>query len=396
MSWVTRFYPKAWRARYGREFDALLEDVRPGWRGLTDVLWGAMKIRLEAMDWRRVTAFGLAGLAVAAVVAIRTPDRYTSAAVLEMRSRPDSDAEALMDEAWRLRGEVVSRTSLSTLIQEPLLNLYHSERARMPIEDVIRDLKARDLKVEVLPDRQRGGALILPISYAGPDAWRAQRMVQALITRLMQSHMLRARRRALNSILEAVNPASLPDKPVRPNWWVMESTGLALGLLACIAVFGITGAVRRFPRAALSGVAGAILAGLVSLAIPRTYESSALLHMDSTRTRDAIIHHQTPVSGVRFEPGPAPQELVIRVRAFDRFEAQKFTQNLLSRQVAATPWPEVVDPASLPTDPISYGLPTPWWMIFGGLLFGTIAALLLKLDIPRQPPLTEQIPASDV
>ena len=36
-------YPPRWRRRYGVEFDALLEDVRPGWRELLNVLKGALE-----------------------------------------------------------------------------------------------------------------------------------------------------------------------------------------------------------------------------------------------------------------------------------------------------------------------------------------------------------------
>jgi hypothetical protein len=43
--WVAlaaRLYPAAWRARYGQEFEALLEDLEPGWRELADVAGGAV------------------------------------------------------------------------------------------------------------------------------------------------------------------------------------------------------------------------------------------------------------------------------------------------------------------------------------------------------------------
>jgi hypothetical protein len=39
-------YPQAVRKRYGLEFDALLEDYNPGWREFSDVLRGALKMRM--------------------------------------------------------------------------------------------------------------------------------------------------------------------------------------------------------------------------------------------------------------------------------------------------------------------------------------------------------------
>ena len=40
-------YPRRWRERYGVEFDALLDDARPGWRELANVLKGALAIQIR-------------------------------------------------------------------------------------------------------------------------------------------------------------------------------------------------------------------------------------------------------------------------------------------------------------------------------------------------------------
>jgi hypothetical protein len=39
---LTKLYPPRWRARYGREFDALIEDAKLTWRDLLDVMAGAV------------------------------------------------------------------------------------------------------------------------------------------------------------------------------------------------------------------------------------------------------------------------------------------------------------------------------------------------------------------
>ena len=47
--WIARvaaLYPRSWREEYGNEFDALLDDVKPGWRVFANVLGGAMKMHL--------------------------------------------------------------------------------------------------------------------------------------------------------------------------------------------------------------------------------------------------------------------------------------------------------------------------------------------------------------
>lgn len=44
--WVARLYPRGWRARYGIEFDALLQDVKLTWRDLFDLFIAAMRLRI--------------------------------------------------------------------------------------------------------------------------------------------------------------------------------------------------------------------------------------------------------------------------------------------------------------------------------------------------------------
>ena len=41
---AAKFYPAKWRERYGTEFQALLEDLNPGWREFLNVLGGALKM----------------------------------------------------------------------------------------------------------------------------------------------------------------------------------------------------------------------------------------------------------------------------------------------------------------------------------------------------------------
>ena len=47
LRWTIWLYPAAWRARYVREFDALLDDLRPGWRDLWDTFRGAILMQLS-------------------------------------------------------------------------------------------------------------------------------------------------------------------------------------------------------------------------------------------------------------------------------------------------------------------------------------------------------------
>jgi len=45
--WLTRFYPAAWRDRYGNEMDALIEEEGFGWDAIVNVAKGALIERLH-------------------------------------------------------------------------------------------------------------------------------------------------------------------------------------------------------------------------------------------------------------------------------------------------------------------------------------------------------------
>jgi hypothetical protein len=44
---LTRMYPRAWKKRYGAEFEALLETERPGFGTSFEVAWSALKERIQ-------------------------------------------------------------------------------------------------------------------------------------------------------------------------------------------------------------------------------------------------------------------------------------------------------------------------------------------------------------
>lgn len=44
-------YSRAWREQFGEEFDQLVEDCRPGFRGWIDILWNASLDRFREQAW---------------------------------------------------------------------------------------------------------------------------------------------------------------------------------------------------------------------------------------------------------------------------------------------------------------------------------------------------------
>ncbi len=434
MNWITFLYPRAWRERYGEEFSALLEDAPPGWTGVVEIAWEALKMHFELMNRRAFAGCVVAGLAVAAFVAYRTPDKFASSAVLRLSGSADVDPEALTSEGAKLLRELLSRTSLSNLMQKPGLDLYKTERQRMPLEDVIQKMKDEDLRVSVLPEKPGSKEFAIHIAYNGPDPKRAQDVVETLVRRLIDEHQnsqhmtaLRLARQeltdadaktaALGTRLEVLDPASHPKTGISPNRPAIILAGLFAGIVAFFVVSG----VRRHVWATVAGAVASFATWvLVVLYLPHQYVSTSLLQTDSSATvqsfvtnrellaiiRDAAVTQAAPGSvkpgDIRVEATPEPRGLRIAVRSYDRFAAQRANQTTISglvehearRRMAqglpvrgpVTPWVEVVDPPSLPVRPDTptFVLPLPWWIVLAGFALGagTVARLRHNRPVP--------------
>src|SRR3981189_1283034 len=83
---AARLYPEPWRAGYGVEFEALLEDASGDWRDVLDVLSGALKMHITTWAFGKVAAgFGVVGAILwSGLLFIAMPDKYTSDAVLRL------------------------------------------------------------------------------------------------------------------------------------------------------------------------------------------------------------------------------------------------------------------------------------------------------------------------
>ncbi len=76
---AARLYPRAWRDRYGLEFQALLDETKPGWRDIVDVLEGGVQMQVRrAHPVVVAAAVGIIGASAAGLVAINMADRFVS------------------------------------------------------------------------------------------------------------------------------------------------------------------------------------------------------------------------------------------------------------------------------------------------------------------------------
>ena len=143
----------------------------------------------------------VAGMLVGFGVSFLMTPRYVSTAVMtyEETSNATDVNPTLREHVLAVQNEVLSRTSLSFLIQDPRLDLYPEERRKMPLEDVIDRMRQRDIKIRILDlahgDSQNYWAL--EVSYSYRDPHKAQATVQTLLTRFQESNMARQRGRAV-------------------------------------------------------------------------------------------------------------------------------------------------------------------------------------------------------
>ncbi|MGA2716934.1 MAG: hypothetical protein ABSG41_27930 [Bryobacteraceae bacterium] len=136
------------------------------------------------------------GLVISTVVAFLVQNTYVSEATLQITPAQISESivkttvnQALTERISEMQQEILSRTSLSSIITDPRLDLYKSERASSPLEDVIETMRSRDIKITVdsVPGERRASAF--SISFAYPDRVKAHDTVQTLITKFQEANL---------------------------------------------------------------------------------------------------------------------------------------------------------------------------------------------------------------
>ncbi len=210
--------------------------------------------------------------------------RYVSTAVVAF-AQPDSVGGTarmhhdLVNLFIGLKSDIMSRTSLSNLIQRPDLNLYPDERRSQPLEDVIEVMrKAVDIDLVDRPGYSREQYVVFRISLRYSDRFKVQVGAQMLVTRFVDAAkgkaiteaefpsdplgrriaQLEARVAALEgkkvtaapeklpevpyAVVSVVDPPSLPDGPVFPDLRWFLGVGLGVGCVLGLVAFKYPGA----------------------------------------------------------------------------------------------------------------------------------------------------------
>jgi uncharacterized protein involved in exopolysaccharide biosynthesis len=138
------------------------------------------------------------GVVTSVVVAFVLPNTYISQAEMQITPSQISSSivqttlsQLLTDRIQQMENEILSRTSLSNIIQDPRLDLYKTERANQPLEDVIETMRTRDIRIQIvsLPSGAGMKASAFTIAFSYKDPHKAHDTVQALITRFQDANL---------------------------------------------------------------------------------------------------------------------------------------------------------------------------------------------------------------
>ena len=206
-------------------------------------------MQMITRNYAKIVVFaGITGALVASVCAFLTQDHYVSTAVVRFtfEGLSESDRRGTVDRLTQVEREVLSRRSLGELITKPALDLYQEDRTRMPLEDVVQNMR-KDLRIN-----QREGsdwrARYFDISCSYPDRFKAQSVVRELVARFVEQINTMQRNQAppAAATLELLAPARLPERLFMPNRPLIITTGLLAGaMLGSLAIL-----VARFTASA--------------------------------------------------------------------------------------------------------------------------------------------------
>ncbi len=141
-----------------------------------------------------------AGLVIAVVVAFIWPDTYRSVAV--MRITPQKVSERLVpseltqrmgERLSAMETEILSRSTLAAMVNNPSLNLYPKEKLQRPVEDIVQDMRNKSIQIRMLSATGTDigsikGSSAFSISFDYYDRYKAKQVVEQLVTKFMDQN----------------------------------------------------------------------------------------------------------------------------------------------------------------------------------------------------------------
>ncbi len=387
---------------------------------------------------RLVVAMAFVGVLLGTGFAWLLPSEYTSKATLQL-------TPAEVQTIFQLQSKVLSRTSLSQIVNDPELLLYKDQLKETPLEDVIEGMK-RNIRIQIvaLPGNLGKRASAFDIDFTYTDRWKAQRTVQKLMDAFManlQERSAGASTESSNGSLFVLDTPNLPLSPVYPNPRVLMAVGFLAGILVALlwrliqrrgfiarrfaliaTAFGIVGFAAvytgdrlevlpyQYVSTAVLQVPGGQpgrLAALRNEALSRTSLSAIIndprirlygQELQSTPLEDVIRGMQQNIHIGTIAGGNGTQMFIVSFKYADRYKAQQVVSMMLERIIAADallyPNPalmpkttpaqlSVLDMPSLPAQPTKPNRPM---IAFAGGIIGLIAGAIITLVRRRWMP----------
>jgi succinoglycan biosynthesis transport protein ExoP len=133
-----------------------------------------------------------AGFVISFIVGCSLQNVYQATATMQIRPSQISNElvqstinQQLTERIEQLKSTVTSRQSLSSLIQDPKLNLYPDERAKLPLEDVEDEMRDK-IAILISPDNvTKQGVSVFKIAFSYRRRKEAQMTVQALVSQFI-------------------------------------------------------------------------------------------------------------------------------------------------------------------------------------------------------------------
>jgi uncharacterized protein involved in exopolysaccharide biosynthesis len=237
---------------------------------------------------RSAAAIGAVAAIAAGLFSFATPPRYVSTSTLRVIPQ-DATLSGAQERLSGLETEILSRGSLSELIQRPALDLYRSERARQPLDEVIEQMR-RDIRVQ----RIYTTPATFIVSFEHADPLKSRAVVRELVARFTERNVgieqnLGHRDSTAADVIHVavVKPPSEAEAASSPDRLRIIGIGFAAGLPLGLAIAFLR---RRPPgqgwaalrRIAAAGAAGGAIAAAIAFAIPDRYASTAVLRVPTS------------------------------------------------------------------------------------------------------------------
>jgi succinoglycan biosynthesis transport protein ExoP len=140
-----------------------------------------------------------AGLVISVVIAFIWPDTYVSSALMRITPQqvsehlvPSELTQQMSDRLTQMEQQILSRTDLIELITRPSLNLYPKDRAQRSIEDIVQDMRTKDIKIAMYDSpgatSDRRFASAFQIAFRYNDRFKAQAVVRELVSKFTEQN----------------------------------------------------------------------------------------------------------------------------------------------------------------------------------------------------------------